>query len=82
MVTRIFAVNSKGIRIGQDHHRAKMTDADVECLLALREQGWGYGRLAKKFEISKRHARDICSGRRRGQIPTAWRVVRSDTGLP
>lgn len=79
-MTRTYAVNEKGRRIGQDHHRATLTDADVELLLLLRAEGWGYGRLAKKFDVSKRHVRDICNGRKRNQIPAAWRVVPSNSG--
>ena len=55
---------------------AKMTDAEVDMLWSLRDEGWGYRRLSAKFEISKRQVRDILHGKRRGQVPTAWRKVR------
>jgi len=67
------AVNEAGRRIGESHPRAVLTDNEVECLLQLREEGAGYRRLAKIFEISKRHVRDICSGRRRCQTPARWK---------
>lgn len=73
--SRIVGVNERGLRIGQDHQRAKLTNREVELLLGLREQGWGYRRLAEKFEISKAHTRRICNGEARHQIPMTWRAV-------
>jgi hypothetical protein len=75
MPTRTIAVNAKGRRVGDSHHNARITDEDVDALMGLRDEGWGYRTLAAKFEISKRHVRDIVSGRRRNQVPTAWRKV-------
>lgn len=60
-----------------------MTDQDVEELLALRlELGWGYKRLASKFEISPRTVRKyirdagveysaVVIARRRGELKGA-----------
>ena len=50
---RVVAVNERGQRIGQDHPHAQLTDAEVNILLG-KEDGWGYRRLARKFEISRR----------------------------
>ena len=76
MAVRTVGVNDIGRRVGDSHHNAKLTDKDVELLLALHAQGWGYRRLAAKFEVSKSLVRDIVKGKRRGQVATAWRVVR------
>lgn len=76
MNIRTVGVNDIGRRVGDSHHNAKMTDGDVELLLAMHNEGWGYRRLAAKFEISKRHVRDIVNGKRRGQVATDWRKVR------
>lgn len=38
---------------GQDHHRAVLTDAEVDTMRDLREEGWSLGQLALKFEVSK-----------------------------
>lgn len=73
---RVVRVNERGLRIGEDHHNAKLSDADVELMLLLRLDGWGYRRLAAKFECSKRVVRDICAGKRRGQVCAGHRVVR------
>ena len=76
MTNRTVGVNELGYRVGDSHHRAKLTDGDVELLLSLRVEGWGYGRLAAKFEVSKRTVRDIVHGRTRAQWVASWRKVR------
>lgn len=50
---------------GERHHRAKLTNDEVETLRRLHADGWGYRRLARKFEVSRAHVRDIILGRRR-----------------
>ena len=76
--TRYVGVNDRGYAVGEGHALAKLTDADVETILWLREQGLSYGAIAKKFDdrvqVSKTHVRDICTGRRRGQTPTEWKL--------
>jgi len=74
--SRKVGVNALGIRVGQDHQNAKLTDAEIVMLLEFREQGWGYRRLAAKFEISRAHVRRIVSGRARHQIPTRFRSLK------
>jgi len=72
-VTRVLlGVNERNRRVGESHPQAKLTDADVERLQQLREEGIGWGRLAKMFDISKSHARRICLGLKR-QVATQWR---------
>lgn len=75
MTQRALAVNDIGRRVGDSHHNAKLTDAEVDLLLSLHAEGWGYRRLAAKFEISKSLARKICKGTVRNQVATAWRLV-------
>jgi len=69
-----------GYRVGETHHRAKLTNADVELILYLREAGLSYREIADKFDdgklvVSKSTVRDVCSGRIRGQAPVAFRKV-------
>ena len=65
------ATNERGLRIGQDHPNAKLTDIEVDALL--RDRGpedapqMSYLELAKKYGISKSGARYIVNGDRRGQ---------------
>lgn len=75
MATIQVAVNEIGRRIGHDHHRAKLTNGEVEIILELREEGWSYLEIAKKFEINKGTVRDIVKGRRRAQFAVAFRTV-------
>lgn len=79
--TRIVAVNDIGRRVGDSHHNAKLTDNDVELLRAMHREGWGYRRLAAKFEVSKSHARYIIKGRWRGQVATDWRRAAFDSRI-
>lgn len=58
---------------GQEHHRSLLTDAEVDALRELHEEGWTLGQLAEKFEISKTHAFRIvwCETRAGGKTPRA-----------
>lgn len=80
MGRKLIALNDRGYRIGEGHHRAKLTDADIETILYLRDQGLSCSQIAAKWDepggvrISKSTVRDICSGAIRGQY--AARVKR------
>lgn len=69
------AVNEHGLRIGDSHPMAKLTNDEVERLLDLRDEGLSYRQLAVIFEISKSGARQICKGRRRCQCAATWKTV-------
>lgn len=56
---------AKGRRMGEDHQNAVLTNSEVELLRRCREDGMGWVKLAEKFEIGKRTARDICAYKRR-----------------
>lgn len=73
---RTVAVNERGLRIGEDHRLAKLTNEEVDRLLALRDEGWSYRDLARAFEISKSSVADLVKGRRRCQTPARHKVVR------
>ena len=70
---RIVAVNDRGNAIGEDHPRAVLSNDEVGWLLELRAEGYSYGWLAAKFEVSKSTVFDICSGRARGQHPAGYK---------
>ena len=70
----LIAVSDKGKRVGQSHPQAKLTDRDVELLLELHAAGWGYRRLARKFDVSSSQARNICLGRKRSLTVAEWRA--------
>lgn len=70
-------MNELGRRIGEDQTGAKLTNHEVDLLLTMREEGMGYGRLAKVFEVSKSLVRDIVKGRRRNQTVARFKEVRA-----
>lgn len=74
---RLVAVNDRGLRIGETHPRAVLTDHEVDLLLELRAEGYSYRWLGEKFDIHYTHARRICLGHARGQL--AERFKRSPT---
>lgn len=73
------AVNAAGYRIGASHHRAKLTDDDIDLILYLRDEGLSYASIAGKFDdgmtVSKSTVRDICVGRIRAQMPDRYKPV-------
>lgn len=77
MKVELVLVNGIGRRIGESHHRALLTDEDIDRIRELHEQhGWGYRRLAVKFDISRSHVRYICLYRMRAQTPESVKTVR------
>lgn len=70
---RMVAVNAKGYRLGEDHHRAKLTNHEVELLLQLADEGMPERTLAEKFDVSRRTVRDYKAARKRAQIPAAFK---------
>ena len=72
---RIVWVNDRGLRVGEDHQNARLTNAEVDLLLALRDDGWSYRQLALKFEISKSGVRKICKGQTRCQASALSKTV-------
>ena len=80
---RFVALNETGTqRIGEDHTRAKLTNAQVEQIRDEYEahqsghpQHVGYRLLAKKWGVSKRTIRDICSYKTRNQWAARWKRV-------
>lgn len=65
------AVNDTGHVIGSNHPRAKLSDADIDLMIALRAAGMSYGRIAAKFDgdphVSKSMVFYVCNDLRRAQ---------------
>jgi DNA-binding CsgD family transcriptional regulator len=72
MAQRLVGVNEQGLRVGQDHQRAKLTDREIELILALHAQGVTYRNIAHKFDINQHTVGKICRGERRAQRPVRW----------
>lgn len=73
---KVVAVNDRGLRIGEDHQRAKLTNFEVDLIRQLHADGVSYRTLAEKFEVSKRTIAAICRFERRSEAPTNWKTVR------
>lgn len=58
--------NENGYRIGDTHHRAKLTDHEVELIRQLHGEGMKARDIAKKFGISKGQASKILRHQQRG----------------
>lgn len=70
---RPIGVNDGGHVVGEDHHRAKLTDHDVWLIHELKAEGLTYRQIAAKFDISKAQVGHICTGFRRGHVVTGQR---------
>lgn len=75
-MSRVVGVNERGLRVGEDHQHARLTDAECELIRQMHEGGMSYKKLADKFEVGKSTIADIVKMRRRGQFAVNWRVVR------
>lgn len=71
----VVGVNERGIRVGQWHQRAELTDAEIDRMRAEREAGRSWKKLAAMFDCSVRHCRDVCAGKKR-QLATRFKEVR------
>lgn len=67
-------VNDRGHVVGEDHHRAKLSDHDCWLICELKCEGLSYRQIAAKFEVSRETIADIVKGRRRAQTATGHRV--------
>ena len=56
----IVGLNEHGKRVGESHHRAKLTDHEIDLIRDLYEDGMSVSEIARKFEIQKSHCWDIC----------------------
>lgn len=72
MSGRMVRVNERGLRIGESHPRAKLTDKEVEQLIAERgpedKPAMSLSALARRWGMSKSGVKGIIDGRARGQI--------------
>jgi predicted transcriptional regulator len=56
----------KPTKAGEGHYRARLSDAEVELMRSLWDEGlYSYRTLAEKFEVPKGYVRDIVKFRRR-----------------
>jgi hypothetical protein len=65
---RQIALGASGRPIGECHHRAKLSDSEVEDIRELRRQGHSYGRIARAYGVHRSTIYDIWMGRRRAHF--------------
>lgn len=70
------AVDENGQRIGETHHNAKLTDAQVDQIRDLHEHaGWDYARLASAYQAPYITIQKICTYQRRANTIARWKVL-------
>lgn len=72
---RSVSVNDRGHTVGEEHHRARLTDHDIELVRALRAEGMGIVAIAAKFEVAFSTVAKYCRGTLRGQLGTGQKLV-------
>lgn len=75
-IIKMVATNDRGMRIGQYHHNARLSDATVDRIREMHEdEGLGYKKIAKALDLSLRTVRDICRYDRRAQTYEKWKRI-------
>ena len=76
LMVRCVAVNEKGIRIGEHHHRSTIPDATVEEIRDMHEiKGKSYEQISRKLKLPYPTVAKICRYERRSQWPDKWKWV-------
>ena len=80
-IIRYVATNDRGIRIGEFHGNAKLSDAEVEQIRDLHEIAcWSYREIARAYSVHKSCVAQICRYERRNQTPEHWKKVVVEAG--
>lgn len=70
----VYGINERGLRVGEGHPNAKLTDEEVDRIRDIYEEGFvGYATLAEYFHTTKESIAKICQYQRRATTPTSWR---------
>lgn len=70
------AVNEQGVRLGETHPNADLSDHEVDLIRDFREkEGMSYAWLAEKFEVPKATIQKICQYQRRAVTIARWKVL-------
>lgn len=73
--SRSIGVNGRGNRVGETHHRAKLTDHEINLMRDLWEEGEiTTPELAEKFDVSPAYAWYVTRYRRRVQHVEKWKT--------
>lgn len=70
------AVDENGLRIGETHPNAQLTDSEVDQIRDLHEKaGWSYAHLAEAYQAHKATIQKICTYQRRATTIARWKVL-------
>ena len=61
-------------QVGESHHRAKLTDEDIERIRSLHEDGMTYSALGGIFNMAVSSIAKICRFERRNNLVVYWKV--------
>ena len=77
VIIKLVATNDRGMRIGEDHPHAQLSDKEVEQIRDLHEfAGWSYRDIARAYGASKSCIAEICRYEKRNQTVFDWKKVR------
>ena len=76
-IIRLVATNDRGLRIGEYHQNARLSDVEVDQIRDLHEfAGWPYRDIARAYGASKSCIAEICRYEKRNQTVFDWKKVR------
>lgn len=76
MEKKLVVINENGYPIGESHHKARLSDAQVEQIRDLYEEGlMSYRAIARIFDCSRNTIKDICKYRRRNSYGLKYKTV-------
>ena len=76
-IIRLVAINDRGMRVGESHHNAHLTDKEVDQIRDLNEYAaWHYSAIARAYGVSKSCVAEICRYEKRNQTVFDWKKVR------
>lgn len=71
----LVAINERGMRVGEDHQRAKFTNHEIDLIRDLHDDGMPISEIARKFEVSKSYVHDVVHCIVRAQTPVKFKEV-------
>jgi hypothetical protein len=73
---RMVAITDQGLRMGEDHPNAKLTNEQIDRIRDLHEDhDLNYRQLAEMFGVSKGMIAGVCQYRRRALTPFGWKKL-------
>jgi hypothetical protein len=66
------AVSSNGVRIGEDSPVAKYTDAEIDQVFQLRDEGFSFKAIADMLDMPKSTVWAVAAGLMRGRVVDHW----------